>query len=77
MFRLAAKNKNILLLEGGATGTGQRDVGGIDYVASYFKTDPITGMFNCYFMSSYSCFFFIYVFLKIDSHNKLANVFKI
>jgi hypothetical protein len=30
-------------LEGGALGTGQRDVGGDDFVASYFKTDPITG----------------------------------
>eukprot|EP00026_Physarum_polycephalum_P005620 Phypoly_transcript_05655.p1 GENE.Phypoly_transcript_05655~~Phypoly_transcript_05655.p1 ORF type:complete len:593 (+),score=98.16 Phypoly_transcript_05655:61-1839(+) len=42
--RLSAEtNQKILLLEGGALGTGQRDVGGDDFVASYFTTDPITG----------------------------------
>jgi choline dehydrogenase len=42
--RLAEEtNQQILLLEGGAQGTGQRDVGGDDYVATYFKTDPVTG----------------------------------
>jgi hypothetical protein len=55
-------NQRILLLEGGAKGTGiliikiwktklkqflgQRDIGGIDYVASDFKSDPITSMIN-------------------------------
>lgn len=35
----------MLLIEGGEKETGQRDLGGTDYVAAYFKTDPITGMF--------------------------------
>jgi len=43
--RLTNETKyRILLLEGGATGTGQRDIGGTDYVQTYFKTDPITGV---------------------------------
>jgi choline dehydrogenase-like flavoprotein len=42
--RLAEETtQRILLLEGGAKGSGQRDVGGDDYVATYFKTDPVTG----------------------------------
>lgn len=42
--RLANETTNtVLVLEGGRKGTGQRDIGGTDYVASYFKTDPITG----------------------------------
>lgn len=50
-YRLATKtNKAVLLLEGGAEGTGQRDLGGTDYVASYFKTNPITGkLINLFF----------------------------
>eukprot|EP00026_Physarum_polycephalum_P004962 Phypoly_transcript_04988.p1 GENE.Phypoly_transcript_04988~~Phypoly_transcript_04988.p1 ORF type:complete len:586 (+),score=105.70 Phypoly_transcript_04988:254-2011(+) len=35
--------KNVLLLEGGARGTGQKDIGGTDYVASHFIKDPSTG----------------------------------
>lgn len=46
----------MLLIEGGAKGTGQRDVGGTDYVASYFKKDPVTGMF-----------FFLFLFLIKNS----------
>eukprot|EP00026_Physarum_polycephalum_P005318 Phypoly_transcript_05350.p1 GENE.Phypoly_transcript_05350~~Phypoly_transcript_05350.p1 ORF type:complete len:590 (+),score=77.56 Phypoly_transcript_05350:143-1912(+) len=42
--RLAKEtNKTVLLLEGGHKGTGQRDIGGTDYVASKFETDPVTG----------------------------------
>lgn len=42
--RLANETNNtVLLLEGGKSGTGQRDIGGEDYVASYFKADPETG----------------------------------
>jgi choline dehydrogenase len=36
-------NKKVLLLEGGALGTGQRAVGGTDYVLADFETDPVTG----------------------------------
>lgn len=46
-FRLAKEtNKRVLLLEGGAKGTGQRDLGGTDYVVSDFATNPITGIHN-------------------------------
>jgi len=44
MIRLSKEtSKSVLVLEAGAYGTGQQAVGGNDYVATQFVTDPRTG----------------------------------